>query len=321
MSRTTRRRFIGLTGLAGVSALLGLPARATWAARGTTAEKLRLVFFSDVHAHTGWGAPEAMERAAKSINAHHPELVIGGGDLIYDGFEVSRSDADPQWDLYMGMHRAIRAPVHAVIGNHDLVAVRPIDGSPPADDPRSVFKKRFGLERTWRVVDAAGYRIFLLDSVELDGGYVGYRGGVSGEQLDWLRTELGQTDIDTPIVIATHMPLLSTILQATKGATEPVQENAMISNNREVLSLFAEHHLLLVLQGHLHAEEKILWQGTTLITGGAVCGDKWRGPKHGTPEGFGVLTLRPDRVDWEYQSLGWTARTASTAQPLSSVPA
>ena len=60
-----------------------------------------------------------------------------------------------------------------------------------------------------------------------------------------------------------------------------------------------------------HAEEMLRWRGTTFITGGAVCGDKWRGPKHGTAEGFGVLTLRPDRVDWRYESYGWKARRPS----------
>jgi len=81
-----------------------------------------------------------------------------------------------------------------------------------------------------------------------------------------------------------------------------------VVNNREVLELFAEHNLVLVLQGHLHAEEMLRWRGTTFITGGAVCGDKWRGPRLGTPEGFGVLTLRRDRVDWQYETINWKAR-------------
>jgi hypothetical protein len=50
------------------------------------------------------------------------------------------------------------------------------------------------------------------------------------------------------------------------------------------------------------------WRGTTFITGGAVCGQWWRGPWHGTDAGFGVLTLRPDRVDWEYKEIGWVPR-------------
>jgi 3',5'-cyclic-AMP phosphodiesterase len=63
-----------------------------------------------------------------------------------------------------------------------------------------------------------------------------------------------------------------------------------------------------VLQGHLHVNELLRWKGTTFITGGAICGQWWRGPRLGTPEGFGVLTLHPDRVEWEYLTYGWDAR-------------
>ena len=48
------------------------------------------------------------------------DLVIAGGDLIYDGFEVAAASCEPEWDAYMAMHREIRAPVEAVLGNHDL---------------------------------------------------------------------------------------------------------------------------------------------------------------------------------------------------------
>jgi len=311
MTESTRRRFIRTAGLAGAAAVMGLPARTSWAAKSTTAGKIRLVFFTDVHALPELGAPQALAMASKAINSRHPDLVIGGGDLIYDAFEVPAAAAEPQWDLYMNMQRAIRAPVEPILGNHDLTAVRPDDGSQPSNDPRALFRSKLGLDRTWRVVDADGYRIFLLDSVEITEGDFDYRGRISEEQRDWLSGELGRTDTDTPIVVATHLPLLTAIPQATKGASFALTENLMVVNNREVLSLFADHNLLLVLQGHLHAEEMLRWSGTTFITGGAICGDKWRGPKHGTSEGFGSLTLRPDRIEWEYHSLGWTARDAS----------
>lgn len=308
MSTNTRRRFISLAGLAGASTILGLPPEATWAAKGAPTGKLRLVFFTDVHALPDLGAPEALALASSAINRQRPELVIGGGDLIYDAFETTAAAAEPQWDVYLKMHRAINAPVEAVLGNHDLTAVKPADGSSPSADPRAVFKQKLGLERTWRRIDADGYRFFLLDSVEVSGDELDYHGGISREQLDWLSTELEHTDTDTPIVLVTHVPLLSAIPQATKGSGFATPKNYTIANNLEVLELFAGHNLLLVLQGHLHAEEMLRWRGTTFITSGAICGNKWRGPRYGTPEGFGVVTLRSDRVDWEYKSINWHAK-------------
>ena len=84
--------------------------------------------------------------------------------------------------------------------------------------------------------------------------------------------------------------------------------NRVVVNSRDVLACFANHRLHLVLQGHLHVNEMLRWRGTTFITGGAVSGKWWRGPWHGTDAGFGVLTLRPDRVDWDYKEIGWVPR-------------
>lgn len=113
---------------------------------------------------------------------------------------------------------------------------------------------------------------------------------------------------ETPIVLVTHLPLLTSFFQATAGHEEAAPRNRVVVNHREVLDCFARHRLHLVLQGHLHVNEMVRWRGTTFITGGAICGSWWRGRWHGTDAGFGVLTLRPNRVDWEYKEIGWLPR-------------
>ncbi len=304
---TTRRRFIRTAGLAGAASLFGLPDRAVWSARGAPSS-LRLGFYTDVHARTEWQTPRAMATAAEAINARAPDLVIAGGDLITDGFQSSAATVEPRWKTYMAMHDSVAARVEPVLGNHDLVAARPEDGTEPAGDPRAIFRQRLGLDRTWRSFDAAGYRFFILDSIEVSNDDLKYHGRISDEQLTWLDRELGRTDTDTPLVVAIHIPLLTAFYQATDGATVAAPANRVTVNNLEVLDRFADHNLVLVLQGHLHVDEMVRWRDTTFITGGAVCGKWWRGSWHGTPEGFGVVTLRPDRVEWAYHSYGWIAR-------------
>jgi len=308
VSDTTRRRFLHVAGLAGAAAVCGLPSRAAWTARGAARRSLRVVFYTDVHARTEWETPRALAQAAAAINRECPDLVIAGGDLITDGFQSAAETVEPRWDAYLTMHRAIDAPVEAAIGNHDLVAARPEDGTEPSSDPRQIFRTKLGVERTWRMVNADGYRLFLLDAVAVSNDELKYHGRVAQEQLDWLRTELDRTDADTPVVLVTHLPLLTTFYQATEGASAVPPANRVIVNNRDVLELFTDHNLLLVLQGHLHVDELIRRHDTTFITGGAVCGKWWRGSWHGTPEGFGVVTLRPDRVEWEYRTTGWEAK-------------
>jgi 3',5'-cyclic AMP phosphodiesterase CpdA len=305
---TTRRRFVRLAGLSGAATLLGFPTRTSWAARGSARETLRVGFFTDVHARTEWQTPEAMAAAAAAINAKKPDLVIAGGDLITDGFQSAAATVEPRWEAYLEMHRTVEGRVEPVLGNHDLVAARPEDGSEPAADPRAVFRTRLGVERTWRSFDAAGIRFFILDSIHVTDDDLKYHGRISDEQLAWLRAELDRTDTGTPLVLAAHIPLLTAFYQATDGATVAAPANRVTVNGHRVLELFAGHNLVLVLQGHLHVDEMLRWRGTTFITGGAVCGKWWRGSWHGTPEGFGVVTLRPDRIDWAYHAYGWVAQ-------------
>lgn len=298
---TTRREFL----IAGGLAACGFSRCSSWPAKGARGESLRLVFYTDVHARTEWETPRAMAMATASINTYHPELILAGGDLITDGFQSAAATAAHRWDAYLEMQRALSARVEPVIGNHDLVAADPDDGSPPSADPRADFRSRLGVDRTYRSFDVGGYHFVLLDSIVVSGDELRYYGRIDQAQLSWLRQDLAAVNTDTPIVVASHIPLLTAMYQATEGATAAAPANRVVVNNHEVLQLFAHHNLLLVLQGHLHVDEMLRWQTTTFITGGAVCGKWWRGSWHGTREGFGVLTLRPDRVEWKYHGYGW----------------
>lgn len=269
---------------------------------------VKVVFFTDVHARTEWDTPQALAQAAAAITAENADLVVGGGDLITDGYVSTPAQAAPRWDAYLAMHRAIRPAPVVAFGNHDLVGVVPPDGSAPAADPRADFRARFGLESTYRSFDFKGYHFILLDSIEVLEGAEPYRGFIDAEQMDWLRADLARTPPDRPIVLISHLPLLTGFYQATGGIAEPVPPGRGVLNNREVLAAFANHRLLAVLQGHLHVEEQIRWRGTAFLTGGSICGQWWRGPWQGTPEGYGVLLLHPDRVEWQYRPTGWKAR-------------
>jgi len=308
IGRPSRRYFLKTLGAGG--ALIASPALAqtAWTIRGSERGVLRLVFYGDVHARTEWETPTALMMAAGAINAQKADLVLGGGDLITDGFDSTSEEVAPRWDAYMAMHSAIEGEHHAAIGNHDLVGVLPKDGSPPAADPRLDYKQRFGLTRTYRSFDALGYHVMLLDSVRVSGDEYKYHGWVSLEQREWIKEELSRIASGTPVVLVLHIPLLTAFYSAAKGATFQAKPNRVVVNNTEVLALFAEHNLVLVLQGHLHVSEMLRWRNTTFITGGAVCAKWWRGPYFGTEEGFNAITLHRDRVEWEYIDYGWNAR-------------
>jgi 3',5'-cyclic-AMP phosphodiesterase len=307
MNRYSRREFLGTAAVGGAALALGLAGAHGETPAGTERDALRLVFFTDVHARTEWDTPKALQQAAAAINAQRPDIVIGGGDYITDGFQSSAETVEPRWDAYMAMHKAIEVPVHPVIGNHDLVAAILEDGTPPCDDPRAVFREKFGLERTYRSFDAGGYHLVLLDSIQVTSGSLKYVGMVWPEEIEWLKEDLRTVDPATPVVLVSHLPLMTGFYQATEGATARAPENRVVVNSRDVMALFEKRNLALVLQGHLHVYEVLKWRGTTFITGGAICGQWWRGAWHGTEEGFVVVTLKGSRVDCEYVDYGWSA--------------
>ena len=308
IGRPSRRCFLKTLGAGG--AMIASPAlgKIAWTIEGSERGVLRLVFYTDVHARTEWETPTALMMAADAINAQGADLVLGGGDLIEGGFDATSGQVAPRWDDYMAMHGAIEGEHHTVIGNRDLVGARPRDGSPPAADPRLEYKRRLGLTRTYRSFDALGYRVMLLDSLRVSDDEYEYHGWVSLEQREWIKEELSRLPAATPIVLVTHIPLMTAYFSATKGATFQAKPNRVVVNNTDVLALFAEHNLILVLQGHLHVSEMLRWRNTTFIIGGAVCANWWRGPNFGTEEGFNAITLRRDRVESEYIDYGWNAR-------------
>ncbi len=302
----SRRKFLGNLSLSTASLVLGSLSCAT---SPKVNRKLRILFYTDVHATTQWSASIALDRAAEAINSHKFDLVFNGGDLIHGGFALSQEQAFPHWNVYMDFHNAINRDVFSTFGNHDAVAAAPKDGSEPSDDPRATFRNRLKLDRTYYSFNALGYHIVVLDSVYISGKPRTYRGYIANEQLEWIKQDLERADATTPVIAVTHIPLLSVFHSATKGTTWSVPPGQVIENNVEVLELFKNHNLILVLQGHLHINELIRWRDTTFITGGAVCGAWWRGPRSGTEEGFGIVTLDRDRVsNWEYIDYGWEAQ-------------
>ena len=286
----------------------GCVRRTAWPVSGSEKGSVRLVFFTDVHARVEWETPVAMERAANAINAIGADLVIAGGDLITEGFESSASRMAPRWDAYMKMHRGIQADLYPAIGNHDLVAANPIDGTTAARNPRTIYLSKMGLDRTYYSFNAVGYHFVILDSIQVTGDEYQYQGLIWPEEMEWLKQDLKGVPSGTPIVLVTHMPILTAFYFAASGSTSAPMKNRVVTNNRDVLELIENHNVILVLQGHLHVKELVRWKNTAFVVGGAISGKWWRGSWHSTKEGFNIITLSGNQVEWEYIDYGWHAR-------------
>jgi 3',5'-cyclic-AMP phosphodiesterase len=301
--RLDRRRFLSLS--ASAAAATALPA----AALAPTPGRLRFVFFTDTHTEPELSAAEGTAQALRKIKSLKPDFCIQGGDHCFDLIAAPRERATLLLDLYQRTEHALDGiPIHHTLGNHDVFGRLP-EAHVADSDPlysKKTFEQRFD-SKTYYSFDRNGYHFIVLDSISLlpEGAY---EGRIDATQLQWLKSDLAAQPAGTPVIVTTHIPLVSAIPQymaVVKNAPKP--DAFLVANSFDVLPLFEGHNVIAVLQGHTHINETVYYRNTPYITSGAVCGNWWKGTRWGTPEGFTVLELAAGRATWRYETYGWHA--------------
>lgn len=289
----TRRDFVSGLGAFFLSPLL-LPRTLRGSDLSPDLKPLRLGFLTDVHAMAEMNAPAWMESSASLMNSLKPDLIIGGGDFVHGGFQSPGSVMDGRWKLASSFLSRLQAPLQPVIGNHDFYEPLKEDGTPSPGDPRRRWKEHFGLPSTYRSFSWKGYRFLLLDSVQVVGGKDRYEGRIDAAQLAWLDREVEGIPRNEPIILCTHVPFRTVLMNAPDvfGGGGRVH----VLNSDLVLERLRGRPLALILQGHVHLSEKLPLgesSGVPCITGGAVCGKWWKGPNMGTNPGLGLIEILP----------------------------
>lgn len=264
-------------------------------------------FLTDIHVQPENNAEAGFSAAVTRVNELNPEFVITGGDLVMDVLGQSYGRADTLYNIYTSMLKEFKMPVYNTMGNHEHYGWYASSGA-DTNNPEygeKMFEKRIGPR--YQRVDHKGWVFLIIDSVVKD-GKGGYEGGVDAEQVKWLKDQLATISPKIPIVISLHIPLLTTEAQILRGATAANEPGEVVVNSKEVLELFKDHNLKLVLQGHLHYYETMHVFGIDYITGGSVAASWWEGPYLGTEEGFLLLNVNGDVVSWEYDDYGWQIR-------------
>lgn len=268
-------------------------------------------FLTDIHVQREKDAISGFRKAITKVNELNPDFVITGGDLVMDALGQTYERTDSLYRIYTTMMTEFRMPVYNTMGNHEIYGwyvLKDGDTNHP-EYGKKMFESRIGPR--YQRIDRYGWIIFILDSVVKDSTGDGYEGGVDAEQIAWLREQLASIGTKTPIIISLHIPLLTTEAQILRGATAANDRNEVVVNSKEVIDLFNDHNLKLVLQGHLHYYESLHVFGTSYVTGGSVAAAWWEGPFLGTEEGFLLLKAKGDEISWEYVDYGWQAGKSS----------
>ncbi len=270
-------------------------------------EGFSFAFLTDIHLQPESSAVEGFQKAIDTLNILSPDFVITGGDLVMDVLNQTYGRADSLYNLYQKVSEGFDMPVYNTVGNHEVYGWHR-DEHGIEDHPefgKQMFESRLG-ERYYSF-DHKGWHFIILDAVARHpSGY--YIGKIDEEQVEWLKDDLQKLDKDTPIGMSVHIPFITSTTQLAQGSMAASGESSVITNSQEVLQLFFDYNLKLVLQGHLHFLEDIyVGNQVHFITAGAVSGRWWGNKPDSTPEeGFLLVRVTGDELDWEYVDYGWT---------------
>ena len=263
-------------------------------------------FLTDIHIEYGRSAPQGFMQAIDTVNKLNPDFVLTGGDLVADALETPYEKVDSLYDLYIEMSKKFKMPVYNTIGNHEHFGIyrkNDVDTNHPEYDSK-MFEHRIG--KRYYSFDHKGWHFMVLDAVSItkDRDYIGL---IEEDQIEWIKSDLQKIDKKTPIAISVHIPFITSQTQLQDGPLASTPTYLVINNARDVLLLFWEYNLKLVLQGHLHFLEDIyINEDVHFITGGAVSARWWNNKPTDYPEeGFLLVKVKGEEIDWDYIDYGW----------------
>ena len=295
-----RRRFLGLLG--GASATAAFPRVMRAAGKQ---ESFSFIFLTDTHTQPELDATHGTELAMRSARKLKADFAIQGGDHVFDALGVSKARASQLFDLYGKTEQDLGMKVHHTLGNHDCFGVYPASGTGPADPDygKKMYRDRFG--ETYYSFDHKGVHFIVLDSIGITADRH-YEARMDDDQLTWLGKDLAGVTTGMPIIVTTHIPLVTAINAYTDPAPHAQVGNGFV-NGPAAIKLLEGHNVLAVLQGHNHVNERVDWHGIPFMTSGAVCGNWWHGTRLGTPEGFTVVTLEQGKLTARYERTGFVS--------------
>jgi 3',5'-cyclic AMP phosphodiesterase CpdA len=259
---------------------------------------LRIAHITDVHLKDKFDAPARFTRCLHHLQQQTPkvDMVLNGGDIVFDMNKENIGTINDQWKLVQNiMKNECSLPVHYCLGNHDIWWYED-------DKGQAIYGKKYALDKLQLVkpyysMVKNGWKIIVLDSVHLDIDNTWYIGKLGDEQLNWLSDELKATDANMPVMVMSHIPILTALLMIEDDIVNKwtMLGGDMHTDTAKIINLFYQHpNVKLCLSGHLHMRDKVVYNNVTYLCNGAVSGAWWEGNRRETAPGYGLIDLYAD---------------------------
>lgn len=262
------------------------------------------VFMTDSHVMPERNATEGLLQAIDTINKLAPDFVLTGGDNIMDALGQTYGRSDSLYRLWDETIKNLKMPVYNTMGNHEVFGLYEKSGIDTTHEEygKKLYENR--MAKRYHSFDHKNWHFIVLDGIGFtdDRQYYGY---IDSVQIEWLKQDLEKTGKETPVVISTHIPLLSVGAQVQIGPNEGLGRGSVVTNADVIRKILEQYNVKLVLQGHLHILEEIYYNGIRYVTAGAVSSNWWNGPRNGMEEGFVKVDVTGSDFKWEYVDFGW----------------
>jgi hypothetical protein len=250
-------------------------------------------FITDMHLDNGKIGVRKFQMSLREINhlQPRPAFILSQGDICLQG---------RAGDVYAECLKRAKMPVRTGPGNHEMM----LDHKNPRDD----FHRLFG--PTYYSFDWAGIHCIVLDGNKpIPGGkdWKAVHGAVEGSELAWLRADLAAQPKGKPIIVGIHIPIVTTYPERRKQSP-PDAPYWEVTNRGVLTGLFAAHGVRLVLQGHMHENERAWGKGVEYASSIAISGSWYQGGEgmergvDGSPRGYRVVSVDGTRITHRYHS-------------------
>lgn len=267
----------------------------------------RFAFITDTHIRPTENAEKWIAVALKKVASLKPDFVVHGGDLLDTADQQSIPEIEATFEKWKAIAKPTGLKFHHTLGNHDLASIAGAKKDPANPlSGKGFFSNKIATGKSYYSVDHGNMLLVVLDTVEItpEGGF---RGFVDSTQLAWIKKTLEETPKTKPVVISGHIPIFSLVPEYDAGSTQPISSGTVVINGKDVFEIIKDHNVVAVFQGHTHSIEDLRYIKTKYITGGAICGNWWKGARFGVHEpGFAMVEVFADRAEWTYHTYGWT---------------
>lgn len=265
---------------------------------------LRIAHITDMHIFPDASPEKGIQQLLEQLHTmkDKPDFVINTGDNIMDSLKRDKKDVASQWKVWKSYFRDnLQFDLYNCIGNHDVWGWG-LDDEDIKNDPlygKAWAMDMLELKNPYYSFEKNSWKIICLDSSSYKDNGRGYTAKIDDEQFEWLEKTLLNVATDMPVMIASHIPILSPSVfydgDNEKTGNWEVPGPWMHIDSRRIKDLLKKYsNVKLAISGHVHLADQVRYLNVDYMCNGAVCGGWWKGPYQEFDPAYAVIDLYDD---------------------------